>query len=348
MENTSNFCDNYVLRLWDMLDVDSFFMSITPDIIKNLRPDFPRTKEDIRKFIKKTLQKDRVQNFAIVSKDNERQILGGISYIMHESQEIELAYLWIAQRFRDKGIGTLALKELINLVRYKYPNHTVFVQIYDFNKAEEERLPTLNFNKEGSRFVEYEGREVELNKYTLKRSFKLNYNILELEHDTFALRKLNLNDADEYCLAIQDGENLKFLRPSVPITKDDFVTYMNNGHEDQGQYDLVIIKDGDIAGGISIKETDGNSCEFLNFWIKGENKRTQLGTHVIKSLIDTIFKKTQLCKIFVYSLSSNNIIKSFMKKMKFSYNSENNTTDKDRNNQDVKLHYYEKCKPFKF
>lgn len=348
MENTSNFWDNYVLRLWDMMDVDSFLRSITPEIIKNLRSDFPQTREDVIKFIKKTLQKDGVQNFAITLKDDERQILGGISFIMHENQEIELGYLWITQHYRCKGVGTQALKELINYVRCKYPDHTIFVQVYDFNKAEEERLPTLNFKKSGSCFVEYKGQKVELNKYTLQRSFQLYYNILELKNNTFTLRKLNLKDADEYCSAIQDGENIKFLRPSVPVTKDDFVTYMNNRHEDQGQYDLVIIKDRDIVGGISINETDSNSCEFLNFWIKGEDKRTQLGTEVTKGLIDTIFRKTQLCKVFVYSLSSNNIIKTFLEKIGFSYNSKNNTTDKDRNNQEVKLYYYEKCRYLKF
>lgn len=346
MENTISLSKDLILRPVNRMDAQSFLKGITSDVVENLRSAFPHTIEDIEEFIRKSLLNKEPRDFVIVDKKDERTIIGGISYIVHEDQSIELAYLWLEQHSRNKGIGTNALIKLSEYVSGLYPGHLVFVQVYDFNDAEKKILTKLGFRKIGSKEVEYDNKMVELHKYQYIKLqiFQLNYDILSQKKDKITFRKLGIEDVDKYHSLVQDKFIQKFLRPTFPLTREGIIDFIKNKQE--GLFHLVIIKEKKIIGGISVSETEENSCELLNFWIEERERNKGEGTNCIKNLGDIIFETTQICKIYVYCISTNEKIQHLSKSVGFIHKREKDKPSKNRNGETITLHYYEKCKPF--
>ena len=163
METVIELSNGCILRKWNTSDVDSFLIgSNDPEVSKNLRPEFPRTREQIIEFIKNASLKSQVQDFAIVKGEN---LVGGISFIYNEGSSIELSCLWIAEVYRGNGIAKNVLKAMIRYVMKKYPGYLIIGKVYDFNIQEKQMVKEIGFMYLKKEIVLYHGESVSLYSY---------------------------------------------------------------------------------------------------------------------------------------------------------------------------------------
>lgn len=141
--------EDYALRAWIESDVDSFINGCNhPEILGNLRPEFPNTRDKVSKFIKESQLKESIQDFAIINKKEE--VVGGVSLIISEDHSIELAGLWVAEGYWGQGISSTITKFMIVYLPRKYPGYCIRVKVCAHNEKQIHILKKLGFKKTGN------------------------------------------------------------------------------------------------------------------------------------------------------------------------------------------------------
>lgn len=140
------FSQDYALRGWRLSDVDSFIAgSNHPEILGNLRPEFPDTRDKVIKFIEESQLKENIQDFAIINKKEE--VVGGVSLIIAEDHSIELAGLWVDKNYWGKGISSTITEFMINYLPRKYPGYCIQVKVCAHNEKQIHILERLGFQQ---------------------------------------------------------------------------------------------------------------------------------------------------------------------------------------------------------
>ena len=107
--------ERFLLREWTLADVDSLAENISNiNIWNNVRDGlpYPYTREDAGTYIRVTMDKPYVQDFAIVA---DGKAVGGIGFIPLcdvERYSAELGY-WLSEDYWNKGIGTRFMKMIL-------------------------------------------------------------------------------------------------------------------------------------------------------------------------------------------------------------------------------------------
>lgn len=131
------------LRPWKEEDVEIYLQLIQgKSILKNLRNTMPCTKEMFAAFVGDKSVQNGVYHYAI---EKERQIIGGITFSEESDNRIELGGFWIAEKFREQGLGKKVTKALMEYVSRKYQGYTIFVRILSFNQGPINIVTSLGF-----------------------------------------------------------------------------------------------------------------------------------------------------------------------------------------------------------
>lgn len=138
--------EDYALREWRLSDVDLFIAgSNHPEILENLRPEFPDTRDKVIKFIEESQLKENIQDFAIINKKEE--VVGGVSLIIAEDYSIELAGLWVDKNYWGKGISSTITEFMLDYLPRNYPGYYIRVKVCAHNKKQIHILEKLGFQQ---------------------------------------------------------------------------------------------------------------------------------------------------------------------------------------------------------
>ena len=142
------------LRAWQYTDVDQLAkLANNRAIWNNLRDYFPHpyTRADANKWIRSHSTKRSSTHYAILM---DGELVGAISIIPKEDiyrRSAEIGY-WIGQPFWGKGIGTLAVTEVLEIFHRTHPEIIrVFAEVFAENKASMKVLQKNGFVLESVR-----------------------------------------------------------------------------------------------------------------------------------------------------------------------------------------------------
>ena len=143
--------DRYSLRAWEISDCDSLAENANNiNVWNNVRDYFPHpyAVNDARIFITKTLEKDSIEDFAIIING---KAVGGIGFIPLNDVErlsAEIGY-WLGETYWNNGIMTSVLKDTVNYIFENTEIIRVFAAIFEHNTPSMKVLEKAGFQKIG-------------------------------------------------------------------------------------------------------------------------------------------------------------------------------------------------------
>jgi RimJ/RimL family protein N-acetyltransferase len=122
------------------------------NVWNNLRNYFPSpyTDEDAKDWLTKMATSRPIVNLAI---DVDGEAVGGIGLILNSDVYIysaEIGY-WIGEPFWNKGIGTEAIRQMIEYCYYYFDIVRIYAEVFETNKASMRALEKNGFYLEGVR-----------------------------------------------------------------------------------------------------------------------------------------------------------------------------------------------------
>lgn len=142
-----------VIRPWAETDLENLVAQANnKQVWNNLRNYFPHpyTEESGRKWLETMAAANPVVNFAI---DVDGQAVGGIGLILNSDVYIfsaEVGY-WIGEDWWGKGIGTEALRQMVEYTFYYFDIVRIYAEVFETNKASMRVLEKNGFYLEGVR-----------------------------------------------------------------------------------------------------------------------------------------------------------------------------------------------------
>ena len=135
----------FILRPFKISDALSLQENINDSSVYRytLRIPYPYSIDDAKKFISSKNKNEL--SFAIVS---ENKIIGGIGFDSMEKHKANIGY-WLAKKYRNYGIMTLAIKLLSNYGLKELNLKRIQAIVFVKNKASERVLQKCGFKKEG-------------------------------------------------------------------------------------------------------------------------------------------------------------------------------------------------------
>ena len=142
--------ERFLLREWTLADVDSLAENISNiNIWNNVRDGlpYPYTREDAGTYIRVTMDKPYVQDFAIVA---DGKAVGGIGFIPLcdvERYSAELGY-WLSEDYWNKGIMSESIRRVVDYVFRETDIIRLFATVYEYNPASMKVLEKAGFTKQ--------------------------------------------------------------------------------------------------------------------------------------------------------------------------------------------------------
>ena len=144
--------EKFILRPYGKGDEESLARNINDKEIyrSTLRIPYPYTLEDAKEWVGKNLKEGKKKepaeiNFVI---DINNEVAGGIGLSEIKGHQAEIGY-WIASKYRNKGIMTLALKKVTKFGFEKIKLRRIYACVFPFNKASMRILKKNGYRLEG-------------------------------------------------------------------------------------------------------------------------------------------------------------------------------------------------------
>ncbi len=142
----------FILRPYRKGDEKSLAKNINDKKIyrSTLRIPYPYTLKDAKEWVRKNLKEGRKKkpaemNFVI---DINGEVAGGIGLSEIKGHQAEVGY-WIASKYRNKGITTLALKKVTKFGFKKIKLRRIYACVFLFNKPSMKVLKKNGYKLEG-------------------------------------------------------------------------------------------------------------------------------------------------------------------------------------------------------
>ncbi len=142
----------FILRPYKKGDEESLARNINDKTIyrSTLRIPYPYTLKDAKEWIKKNLKDGRKKkpdeiNFVI---DINGEVAGGIGLSEIKDHQAEVGY-WVASKYRNKGIITLALRKVTKFGFEKIKLRRIYACVFSLNKASMKVLKKNGYKLEG-------------------------------------------------------------------------------------------------------------------------------------------------------------------------------------------------------
>lgn len=166
----------YSVRPWKMTDSRRLAESANNlKIWSNVRDYFPHPykESDGRAFIRMTLSKKNIEDFAIIIND---EAVGGIGFIPGSDIErlnAEIGY-WLSEKYWGKGIMSRALNDVINYIFGNTNIIRLFTSVLEYNSASVKVLEKNGFRKVGiqTKAAIKNGKIVDMYSYELLKDWR--------------------------------------------------------------------------------------------------------------------------------------------------------------------------------
>lgn len=141
------------IRQWTIDDLDNLVQYANNiNVWNNLRNYFPHpyTAENGREWLEKVIGAEPVISFAI---DLDRVAIGGIGIILNSDVYVmsaEIGY-WLGEPFWGQGIGTEAVRQMVEYVFYYFDIVRIYAEVFEINKSSMRVLEKNGFYLEGVR-----------------------------------------------------------------------------------------------------------------------------------------------------------------------------------------------------
>ena len=142
-----------LIRQWTENDLASLVLHANNiNVWNNLRNYFPYpyTEDAGRLWLEKTIGATPIVNFAI---DLDGEAIGGIGLILNSDvyvMSVEIGY-WLGEAHWGKGIGTEAVRQMIEYTFYYFDVIRLYAEVFETNKASMRVLEKNGFYLEGVR-----------------------------------------------------------------------------------------------------------------------------------------------------------------------------------------------------
>ncbi len=142
----------FILRFYRKGDEVSLAKNINDRMVyrSTLSIPYPYTLKDAKEWVKRSLKEGRKKepteiNFVI---DINGEVAGGIGLSEIKGHQAEVGY-WIASKYRNKGIMTLALKKVTKFGFEKIKLRRIYACVFPFGKASMKVLKKNGYKLEG-------------------------------------------------------------------------------------------------------------------------------------------------------------------------------------------------------
>ena len=144
--------EKFILRSYRKGDEESLAKNIYDKTIarSTLRIPYPYTLKDAKEWVRKNLKENRKKkpdeiNFVV---DINGEVAGGIGLSEIKDYQAEIGF-WVASKYRNKGITTLALKKVTKFGFEKIKLRRIYACVFPFNKASMRVLKKNGYKLEG-------------------------------------------------------------------------------------------------------------------------------------------------------------------------------------------------------
>ena len=254
---------NFTLREWRLSDAASLAENANNINIWNNVWDYfpyPYSEEDGKQFIKIVLSKPKpVADFAIVV---DEKAVGGIGIVLKNDVErigAEIGY-WLGENYRNKGIMTKAVREMIEYVFLNFPLQKIYAPIFDFNIASQKVLQKAGFEQEAilKQAAIKNDKIIDLHYYSLLKSqWKKNVRHRFFNQADFPLLEELLYEA------IFQPEGAEPL-PRDIIKKTEINNYIKDFGKKKGDFCILSELNGKTVGGAWVRILDGEPKGYGN------------------------------------------------------------------------------------